>query len=49
LDSIGVQHIMVIGEVGAGKGRFTLYLSERVGTYGHIYAKPSDKSLRGMR
>lgn len=38
MDSIGVKPGMVIGEVGAGRGYFTLKLAERVGPGGNIYA-----------
>jgi len=38
MDSIGVKPGMVIGEVGAGRGRFTVYLSREVGPQGIIYA-----------
>ena len=38
MDAIGVKPGMVIGEVGAGRGRFTVYLAREVGSSGKIYA-----------
>jgi SAM-dependent methyltransferase len=38
MDAIGVKPGMVIGEVGAGRGRYTVHLARRVGTTGRIYA-----------
>lgn len=38
LDAIGANPGMVIGEVGAGTGRMTLWLARRVGKQGLIYA-----------
>ena len=43
LDAIGVKPGMTIGEVGAGTGRMTLWLAERVGKDGSIYANDIDK------
>jgi len=34
MDAIGVKPCMVIGEVGAGKGRYTVHLARRVGSKG---------------
>jgi ubiquinone/menaquinone biosynthesis C-methylase UbiE len=34
---------MVVGEVGAGWGRFTIHLARRVGSTGLIYANDIDK------
>ncbi|MFC1493133.1 methyltransferase domain-containing protein [candidate division KSB1 bacterium] len=44
MDSIGIKPGMVIGEIGAGRGRFTLPMAERVGDRGKIYANDIDKS-----
>lgn len=44
MDVIGVKPGMVIGEVGAGRGRFTVYLAREVGTKGKIYANDIDKN-----
>jgi tRNA A58 N-methylase Trm61 len=38
MDAAGVKPGMVIGEVGAGRGRFTVHLAHRVGETGRIYA-----------
>ncbi|MFC1563558.1 methyltransferase domain-containing protein [candidate division KSB1 bacterium] len=42
MDVIGVKPGMVIGEIGAGRGRFTLPLAGRVGDRGKIYANDID-------
>jgi len=44
LDAIGVKPGMVIGEVGAGTGRVTVWLADRVGPQGHVYANDIDES-----
>ena len=38
MDAIGVEPGMVVGEIGAGKGRYTVHLAVRVGERGKIYA-----------
>jgi ubiquinone/menaquinone biosynthesis C-methylase UbiE len=38
MDAIGLRPGMVIGEVGAGQGRYTVHLSQRVGPAGKVYA-----------
>jgi ubiquinone/menaquinone biosynthesis C-methylase UbiE len=38
MDAIGLKLGMVIGEVGAGRGRFTVHLAVRVGPTGRVYA-----------
>ncbi len=38
MDILGVRPGMVIGEVGAGRGRVTVHLADRVGGKGKIYA-----------
>ncbi len=43
MDAIGLKPGMVIGEVGAGMGRFTVYLARRVGNNGLVYANDIDK------
>jgi SAM-dependent methyltransferase len=46
MDAAGIRAGMVIGEVGAGKGRYTVYLARRVGPEGKVYANDIDeKSL----
>ncbi len=44
MDAIGVKPGMVIGEVGAGQGRFTVHLARRVGESGKIYANDINES-----
>jgi SAM-dependent methyltransferase len=43
MDAIGVKPGMVIGEVGAGRGRYTVQLAARVGSAGKIYANDIDR------
>lgn len=43
LPAIGVKKGMVIGEVGAGRGRFTVYMAREVGPSGKIYANDIDE------
>ena len=43
LDAIGLKSGMVVGEVGAGRGRFTVRLAERVGPSGLVYANDIDR------
>jgi precorrin-6B methylase 2 len=48
--AIGVKAGMVIGEVGAGQGRFTVYLAQKVGESGKIYANDiNESSLEYLR
>lgn len=42
MDAIGVKTGMVIGEVGAGRGRYTVHLAARVGPSGKVYANDID-------
>jgi ubiquinone/menaquinone biosynthesis C-methylase UbiE len=42
--AVGVKPGMVIGEVGAGHGRYTVLLSAKVGETGKIYAEDIDRS-----
>jgi ubiquinone/menaquinone biosynthesis C-methylase UbiE len=50
MDAIGVKPGMVIGEVGAGRGRYTVHLADRVGDAGKIYANDIDQgSLEYLR
>ncbi len=44
MESTGVKPGMIIGEVGAGHGYFTFWLSRRVGETGKIYANDIDRS-----
>jgi len=43
MTSIGVKPGMVIGEIGAGRGRYTVYLAREVGSSGKILANDIDK------
>lgn len=46
MDAVGVKPGMVIGEIGAGRGRYTVYLARRVGNTGKVVANDIDaKSL----
>ena len=38
LETIGIQPGMIVGEVGAGRGRYTVHIASRVGPAGKIYA-----------
>lgn len=43
LEAIGLRPGMVVGEVGAGRGRYTVRLAERVGPGGIVYANDIDR------
>ena len=43
MDAIGLKPGMIIGEVGAGFGRFTVWLARRVGNKGVVYANDIDE------
>jgi SAM-dependent methyltransferase len=50
MDAADVPAGMVIDEVGAGKGRYTVFLARRVGPEGKVYANDIDeKSLAFLR
>lgn len=44
MDAVGIHPGMVIGEVGAGRGRYTVHLATRVGDAGKIYANDINSS-----
>ncbi len=44
MDAIGIKPGMIIGEVGAGTGRMTMWIANRVGDSGKVYANDIDKS-----
>ncbi len=44
IEAVGVQPGMVIGEVGAGRGRYTVPLARRVGNTGKIYSNDIDEN-----
>jgi tRNA G46 methylase TrmB len=43
MDSIGVKPGMVIAEIGAGRGRYVVFMAKRVGETSKIYANDIDK------
>ena len=43
MDAIGVEPGMIIGEVGAGLGRYVVHMASRTGPEGKIYAEDIDK------
>jgi ubiquinone/menaquinone biosynthesis C-methylase UbiE len=45
MDAVGVRPGMVIGEVGAGRGYFTVKLARRVGPRGHVWANDIDRDV----
>lgn len=50
MDAIGVNPGMIIGELGAGRGRYTVHLAKRVGKTGKIYANDiNDNALSIIR
>ena len=42
MDAIGLKPGMIVGEVGAGRGRYTVHLARRVGDTGKVYANDID-------
>jgi ubiquinone/menaquinone biosynthesis C-methylase UbiE len=42
MDIIGIRPGLIIGEVGAGRGRVTVHLADRVGAKGRIFANDID-------
>jgi ubiquinone/menaquinone biosynthesis C-methylase UbiE len=44
MDAIGLKSGMVIGEIGAGTGRMTMWLADRVGNIGKVFANDIDRS-----
>ena len=38
MDAMGLKSGMVIGDIGAGRGRFTVWFADRVGDKGKVYA-----------
>lgn len=47
MDAIGVKQGMIIGEVGAGTGRMTMWLASRIGDTGKVYANDINKRSLG--
>jgi ubiquinone/menaquinone biosynthesis C-methylase UbiE len=49
LKTIGIEPGMVIGEVGAGRGRYTVQIASRIGPSGQVYANDINQdSLRSL-
>lgn len=44
MDAIGVEPGMIIGEVGAGRGRYAVHMAKRVGPSGRVYANDIDRN-----
>lgn len=50
MDSIGVKPGMMVAEVGAGRGRYAVYMAHRVGAAGKIFANDIDeKALKYLK
>jgi SAM-dependent methyltransferase len=49
MDVLGIKPAMVVGEIGAGNGRFAVKVAARVGPAGRVYANDIDpKAIRFM-
>ena len=44
LKTIGIRPGMIVGEVGAGGGRYTVEIASRIGPSGRVYANDIDKA-----
>jgi ubiquinone/menaquinone biosynthesis C-methylase UbiE len=44
MDIIGLKEGMVIADIGAGRGRMTVWFADRVGAKGKVYANDIDRS-----
>lgn len=42
MDLVGIRSGLIIGEVGAGRGRVTVHMADRVGVNGRVYANDID-------
>lgn len=50
LKTIGIKPGMIIGEVGAGRGRYTVQIASRIGPSGRIYANDiRQEALRSLK
>jgi ubiquinone/menaquinone biosynthesis C-methylase UbiE len=50
LKTIGIRPGMVVGEVGAGRGRYTVQIASRIGPSGRLYANDIDRdALEALR
>ncbi|UCC41074.1 MAG: class I SAM-dependent methyltransferase [Candidatus Aminicenantes bacterium] len=45
MDAIGLKEGMTIGDIGAGRGRFAVWFSARVGESGKVYANDINKGV----
>ena len=43
MQAIGVKPGMIIGEIGAGRGRYTVFLAKEAGSSGKVYANDIDE------
>jgi ubiquinone/menaquinone biosynthesis C-methylase UbiE len=49
MDTMGLKPGMVIGDIGAGTGRFAVWFADRVGESGRVYANDiNERSLRRL-
>jgi SAM-dependent methyltransferase len=49
MDVLGIEPGMVVGEIGAGNGRFAVKVAARIGSAGRVYANDIDpKAIRFM-
>jgi ubiquinone/menaquinone biosynthesis C-methylase UbiE len=50
LKAVGIEPGMIIGEVGAGRGRYTVHIASRIGPKGKIYANDIEEdSLQSIK
>ncbi len=47
MDLLGIRPGLVVGEVGAGRGRVTVHVADRVGSTGRVYANDIDAQALG--
>ena len=48
MDIVGIGPGMIIGEIGAGRGRYTVLIAQRVGDQGKVYANDIDANALGF-
>lgn len=48
MDIAGIRPGMIIGEIGAGRGRYTVHIAQRVGDQGRVYANDIDADALGF-
>jgi len=50
LKTIGIRQGMIVGEVGAGRGRYSVHIASRIGPGGRLYANDIDRdALESLR